>query len=64
MKTALDSNVILDVITDDAQWAEASEKALRRADRGHGINHFRGEAGMDPVEKGAFIHAVPPKARS
>lgn len=31
MKTALDSSVILDVITDDPQWADASEAALKLA---------------------------------
>lgn len=31
MKTALDSSVILDVITDDPKWASASEAALQRA---------------------------------
>lgn len=31
MKTALDSSVILDVITDDPKWAEASERALTAA---------------------------------
>lgn len=31
MRTALDSNVILDVITDDPVWAAASERALREA---------------------------------
>jgi predicted nucleic acid-binding protein len=31
MKTALDSSVILDVITDDARWADASEAALKTA---------------------------------
>jgi predicted nucleic acid-binding protein len=31
MKTALDSSVILDVITDDRQWADASEAALKTA---------------------------------
>lgn len=31
MKTALDSSVILDVITDDPTWAEASERALTEA---------------------------------
>ena len=31
MKTALDSSVILDVLTDDPNWASASEAALRSA---------------------------------
>jgi hypothetical protein len=31
MRTALDSSVILDVITDDSESAEASERALTRA---------------------------------
>jgi predicted nucleic acid-binding protein len=31
MKTALDSSVILDVITNDAHWADASEAALKIA---------------------------------
>ena len=31
MKTALDSSVILDVLTEDAQWADASEIALKKA---------------------------------
>jgi len=31
MKTALDSSVILDVLTDDPQWDQASEEALKRA---------------------------------
>ena len=31
MKTALDSSVILDVITDDPEWAATSETALREA---------------------------------
>ncbi|MFA7344538.1 MAG: type II toxin-antitoxin system VapC family toxin [Terrimicrobiaceae bacterium] len=31
MKTALDTSVILDVLTEDAQWADASESALKKA---------------------------------
>lgn len=31
MKTALDSSVILDVLTDDPQWGQPSEEALKRA---------------------------------
>jgi predicted nucleic acid-binding protein len=31
MKTALDSSVILDVLTDDPQWGQASEAALKQA---------------------------------
>jgi predicted nucleic acid-binding protein len=31
MKTALDSSVILDVLTDDPVWADASEAALKEA---------------------------------
>jgi len=31
MKTALDTSVILDVVTDDPNWAEASEIALSKA---------------------------------
>ena len=31
MKTALDSSVILDVLTDDPKWGQASEEALKRA---------------------------------
>ena len=31
MKTALDSSVILDVLTDDPDWAGASESALQQA---------------------------------
>jgi len=31
MKIALDSSVILDVLTDDPSWADASEAALKRA---------------------------------
>jgi len=31
MRTAVDSSVILDVITDDSEWAEASEAALKEA---------------------------------
>lgn len=31
MKTALDSSVILDVLTDDPNWGDASEKALKQA---------------------------------
>ena len=31
MKTDLDSSVILDVLTDDPQWDQASEEALKRA---------------------------------
>ena len=31
MKTALDSSVILDVVLDDPQWADASEVALTEA---------------------------------
>ena len=31
MKTALDSSVILDVLTEDARWSDASEIALRKA---------------------------------
>lgn len=31
MKTALDSSVILDVLTDDPQWAKSSERALQSA---------------------------------
>jgi predicted nucleic acid-binding protein len=33
MVTAVDSSVLLDVVTDDAQWADASEAALRQASR-------------------------------
>jgi predicted nucleic acid-binding protein len=33
MVTAVDSSVLLDVVTDDPHWADASEAALRRADR-------------------------------
>lgn len=33
MVTAVDSSVLLDVVTDDSRWADASESALRRADR-------------------------------
>jgi predicted nucleic acid-binding protein len=31
MKTALDSSVILDVVTNDPQWADASERAIKEA---------------------------------
>lgn len=31
MVTAVDSSVLLDVVTDDPKWADASEAALRRA---------------------------------
>jgi hypothetical protein len=31
MKTALDSSVILDVVTNDPQWANASERAIKEA---------------------------------
>ena len=31
MKTALDSSVILDVLTGDARWSDASEIALKKA---------------------------------
>jgi predicted nucleic acid-binding protein len=31
MKTALDSSVILDVLTDDPRWGRASEEALKQA---------------------------------
>ena len=31
MKTALDTSVILDVLTGDARWSEASETALKKA---------------------------------
>ena len=31
MRTALDSSVILDVLTNDAEWADASEAALKEA---------------------------------
>lgn len=31
MKIALDSSVILDVLTDDPQWAGGSERALKKA---------------------------------
>jgi len=31
MKTALDTSVILDVLTGDARWADASETALKKA---------------------------------
>ncbi len=31
MKTALDTSVILDVVTADPKWADASEKALKEA---------------------------------
>jgi predicted nucleic acid-binding protein len=31
MKTALDTSVILDVLTADAEWAEASEASLKKA---------------------------------
>ncbi len=30
MKTALDTSVILDVLTEDPQWADASESALKK----------------------------------
>ena len=30
MKTALDSSVILDLLTDDPQWGQASEESLKR----------------------------------
>ncbi len=33
MVTAVDSSVLLDVVTDDPKWGDASEAALRRADR-------------------------------
>jgi len=33
MRTALDTSVILDVITDDPDWADASEAALSKAYR-------------------------------
>ena len=33
MVTAVDTSVLLDVVTDDAQWADASEAALRQASR-------------------------------
>ncbi len=33
MVTAVDSSVLLDVLTDDRTWADASEAALRRADK-------------------------------
>ena len=31
MKTALDSSVILDVVTNDPRWADASERAIKEA---------------------------------
>jgi len=31
MKTALDSSVILDVVTNDPRWADASERSLKEA---------------------------------
>jgi hypothetical protein len=31
MRTALDSSVILDVLTDDKTWADASQKSLKQA---------------------------------
>ena len=31
MKTALDTSVILDVLTGDARWSDASETALKEA---------------------------------
>jgi predicted nucleic acid-binding protein len=31
MKTALDTSVILDVLTEDARWSDASEIALKKA---------------------------------
>jgi predicted nucleic acid-binding protein len=31
MKTALDSSVILDVVANDPQWADASERAIKEA---------------------------------
>ena len=34
MRTAVDSNVLLDVVMDDATWASASEAALREASAG------------------------------
>jgi predicted nucleic acid-binding protein len=37
MVTAVDSSVLLDVVTDDPRWADASEAALRRADREGGL---------------------------
>lgn len=37
MRTALDSSVLLDVVTDDPKWADASEAALRRAAREGGL---------------------------
>ena len=33
MVTAVDSSVLLDVVTDDPRWADASEAALRQASR-------------------------------
>lgn len=33
MVTAVDTSVLLDVVTDDPRWADASEAALRRASR-------------------------------
>ncbi len=33
MVTAVDTSVLLDVVTDDAKWADVSEAALRRASR-------------------------------
>lgn len=33
MVTAVDTSVLLDVVTDDARWADASEDALRQASR-------------------------------
>jgi hypothetical protein len=33
MKTALDTSVILDVLTDDRTWAARSEQALKNAIR-------------------------------
>ena len=31
MRTALDSSVILDVLTDDKTWADASQNSLKQA---------------------------------
>ena len=37
MVTAVDTSVLLDVVTDDPQWADRSEAALRQASREGGL---------------------------
>ena len=37
MVTAVDSSVLLDVVSDDSKWADATEAALRKASRAGGL---------------------------